>query len=159
MILLKIVLIAFGETLWIQSVQYEVFTMNNMFICVILFLTVRFYYAYWNEDYKNCTTFLHPLRVVYSIALIGAFVGGLSLCNQHTIIFYLLPIILSILGILFKTSQLTTKRFLQLASLFLLGLLPYLYLVIASFFPKIGNWGDMRTWKGKEFIFCETQVL
>lgn len=51
--ILNIVLIAFGETLWIQSVQYEVFTMNNMFVCIVLFLAVRFYYAYWNEDFKN----------------------------------------------------------------------------------------------------------
>lgn len=44
--------------MWIQSVQYEVFTMNNMFVCIILFLAVRFFYAYWNEDFKNRELFL-----------------------------------------------------------------------------------------------------
>ena len=123
--------------------------MNNMFVCIVLFLTVRFFYSYWNEDNQACMYSFSLLnQLVFPIALIGSFVSGLSLCNQHTIIFYLIPIILSILIILFKQHQLSFKRLLQLAGLFILGLSPYLYLIISSYFPKIGNWGDMRTWKG-----------
>ena len=48
-----VVLISLGETLWTQSVQFEVFTMNNMFVAIVLFLTIRFYYAYWQEDSEH----------------------------------------------------------------------------------------------------------
>lgn len=87
-------------------------------------------------------------KLVKPISLAGAFFSGLALCNQHTIIFYLLPIIFSILFLLFKSHQLNWKLFLQLALLFFLALTPYLYLVLSSYNPQIGNWGDMRTWKG-----------
>ena len=49
-------LISFGETLWTQSVQFEVFTMNNMFVSIVLFLTIRLYYAYWQEDNAQRTS-------------------------------------------------------------------------------------------------------
>lgn len=56
-----LVLISLGETLWTQSVQFEVFTMNNMFVSIVLFLTIRFYYAYWHEDYMHRLCFSpHP---------------------------------------------------------------------------------------------------
>ena len=112
--------------------------MNNMFICIVLFLTVQFYYHYWREENEKRSPSLFPSLVVFPIALKGAFVAALSLGNQHTIVFYLIPIILA----------LSITRFLLLAAAFLAGCLPYLHLVIASFTPRKGNWGDMTTWTG-----------
>ena len=80
---------------------------------------------------------------MYPIALIGSFTAGLSMSNQQTILFYLIPIILSIFVTLLRAHELSLYRFLLLA-----GLLPYAYLVVASVFPKIGNWGDMRSLQG-----------
>ena len=53
-VLSYLVLLSFGETFWIQSVQFEVFTLNNLFVCITLFLTVRFFYLYWQEDVSKC---------------------------------------------------------------------------------------------------------
>lgn len=86
---------------------------------------------------------------MFRIACYGAFISALSLCNQHTIVFYLFPIIVSILYILLKTHELNSKRFFQLTFLFLAGLLPYAYLVIDSYFPKKASWGDAHTLYGK----------
>ena len=47
------VLLSFGQTFWIQSVQFEVFTLNNLFICIVLYLTVKFYYYYWREENQH----------------------------------------------------------------------------------------------------------
>ena len=88
-------------------------------------------------------------KIVFRIACYGAFISALSLCNQHTIVFYLFPIILSILYLLIKSHELTTKRFFQLTLLFFAGLLPYAYLVIDSYFPKKASWGDAHTLYGK----------
>ncbi|KAK8815763.1 hypothetical protein WA538_004887 [Blastocystis sp. DL] len=112
--------------------------MNNMFICIVLFLTVQFYYHYWREENEK----------LFPIALKGAFVAALSLGNQHTIVFYLIPIILAIFLTLLLSRELSFTRFLLLAAAFLAGCLPYLHLVIASFTPRKGNWGDMTTWTG-----------
>lgn len=92
---------------------------------------------------------LSSSHVVFPISLIGSFTAGLSLCNQQTILFYLIPIILSIFITLLRTHQLTPRRFLFLVAALFLGLLPYAYLPIISFFPQIGNWGDMRSLKGR----------
>lgn len=85
---------------------------------------------------------------MFSIALLGAFVSGLSLCNQHTIVFYLFPISLSILFIFYELGLSSWRLLASLAGAFFLGLLPYLYLVVASITPKIGSWGDMTSWNG-----------
>ena len=143
-----LVILSFGSTFWIQSVQFEVFTMNNMFICIVLFLTVQFYYCYWKEDNDKRPIFFLLSFAVFPIALKGAFVAALSLCNQHTIVFYLIPIILSIFLLLITSHELSFTRFLFLVAAFLVGCSPYLYLVIASFTPRKGNWGDMTTWTG-----------
>ena len=53
-----VVLISFGSTLWTQSVQFEVFTMNNMFVSMVLFLTAQFFYFYWRgekDKRRKCT--------------------------------------------------------------------------------------------------------
>lgn len=57
-VLCDVVLLSFGPTFWTQSVQFEVFTMNNMFISVILFLTVLFFYYYWREQKQRCKLFI-----------------------------------------------------------------------------------------------------
>lgn len=85
---------------------------------------------------------------MYPIALIGSFTAGLSMSNQQTILFYLIPIILSIFVTLLRAHELSLYRFLLLFLALLAGLLPYAYLVVASVFPKIGNWGDMRSLQG-----------
>ena len=80
-------------------------------------------------------------------------VAGLSLCNQHTIVFYLAPIILVIFSFLWKSKELSVKRIGILAGMFFLGLSPYIYLVISSHYPRKGNWGDMTSWKGNLLFF------
>mgnify|MGYP006958024078 FL=1 len=77
------------------------------------------------------------------------------MCNQHTIVFYLVPIIVTIFVILLIEHELSLRRFFMLSLIFLVGLLPYLYLVISSFTPRKGNWGDMTTWNGINDVYSE----
>ena len=88
------------------------------------------------------------LIIVFPIAAKGALVAGLSLCNQHTIVFYLAPIILAIFSVLWKSKELSAKRIGILTGMFFLGLSPYIYLIVSSHYPRKGNWGDMTSWTG-----------
>ena len=146
-VLSYLVLLSFGETFWIQSVQFEVFTLNNLFVCITLFLTVRFFYLYWQEDVSKCISLFLCSNSVPSCSL-GRFSRRFVTLQPAYDRFYLFPIIMSVLYILNKTHQLSVNRFFQLAFLFILGLLPYSYLVITSYFPKKASWGDARTFSG-----------
>ena len=67
-----------------------------------------------------------------SDVLRGAFLCGLALCNQHTIVLYAMPFVFWILTTMYTSGKLTAQRVGLYAGLFFAGLLPYLYLPIAS---------------------------
>jgi hypothetical protein len=72
-------LYAFSPLIWQNAVQAEVFSINNFFVCTLIYVTVCF-----ADNRKRSTAFL------------GASVVGLGLCNQHTLIFFAAPCILSV---------------------------------------------------------------
>jgi hypothetical protein len=72
-------LYAFSPLIWQNAVQAEVFSINNFFVCSLLYVTVCF-----ADNRKRSTAF------------IGASVVGLGLCNQHTLIFFAAPCIISV---------------------------------------------------------------
>ena len=127
-------LYAFSPLVWTYSVGSEVFAMNNFFASLVVLLTVRF------ADTSNAAG-------RGRVAALGALVCGLGMCNQHTLILYIIPFVAWILFALRRT--LTGRQFLGLAAVFFAGLAPYAYLPIASTtFPKRGAWGDMSTLQG-----------
>uniref|UniRef100_A0A8D2F761 Transmembrane protein 260 n=1 Tax=Theropithecus gelada TaxID=9565 RepID=A0A8D2F761_THEGE len=80
---------SFSRLTWQWSIAAEVFSLNNLFVGLLMALTVHF------EEAATATE-------RSKIAKIGAFCCGLSLCNQHTIILYVLCIIPWILFQLLK---------------------------------------------------------
>ncbi len=139
-------ILAFSYPFWLQSEIPEVFALSHSLLIIIFFFAIKFY-----EGKK--------LRYLY----LTLFFMGLSLTNQHAIIAVFPGVALLLLGgiVPFRHSGLARifhyfnlKKFLSLVlrliprmmillkglGAFLLGLLPYIYVPIASFTnPKI-NW-------------------
>ncbi|XP_064427165.1 protein O-mannosyl-transferase TMEM260 isoform X4 [Mirounga angustirostris] len=80
---------SFSRLTWQWSIAAEVFSLNNLFVGLLMALTVHFEEAATAKERSK-------------IAKIGAFCCGLSLCNQHTIVLYVLCIIPWILFRLLK---------------------------------------------------------
>ncbi|XP_017516806.1 protein O-mannosyl-transferase TMEM260 isoform X5 [Manis javanica] len=83
------------------------------------------------------------------IAKIGAFCCGLSLCNQHTIVLYILCIMPWILFRLLQEKELSLGFLLKLGLHFSAGLLPYFYLPVSCHLNQARwSWGDQTTLLG-----------
>jgi hypothetical protein len=100
----------FSPLIWNNALQAEVFSVNNMFVCLITHILVR----YLGRD--------DPSR--HGQAYLGAFLVGLGLSNQHTLVFYA-AIIVPAVFISGWRRLLRPAHFLLCTLLFTLGMLPY----------------------------------
>ncbi|XP_066884530.1 protein O-mannosyl-transferase TMEM260 isoform X1 [Kogia breviceps] len=127
---------SFSRLTWQWSIAAEVFSLNNLFVGLLMALTVHF---------EEATTAQERSK----IAKIGAFCCGLSLCNQHTVVVYVLCIIPWILFRLLKEKELSLGSLLKLSLYLSAGLLPYIYLPISSYLHQARwTWGDQTTLLG-----------
>ncbi|KAL7992766.1 hypothetical protein Chor_017022 [Crotalus horridus] len=127
---------SFSRLTWQWSITAEVFSLNNLFVGLLMALSVQF---------EEATTAKERSK----ICKVGAFSCGLSMCNQHTIVIYVLCIVLWISSRLFRERELTLSNVLKLSFCFLAGCLPYLYLPISAYLNKARwTWGDQTTFKG-----------
>ncbi|XP_044088392.1 transmembrane protein 260 isoform X2 [Neovison vison] len=127
---------SFSRLTWQWSIAAEVFSLNNLFVGLLMALTVHFEEAATAKERSK-------------IAKIGAFCCGLSLCNQHTIVLYILCIIPWILFRLLKEKELSLGSLLKFSVYFSAGLLPYAYLPISSYLNQARwTWGDQTTLLG-----------
>lgn len=134
-------LMAFCPLFWQYSVTAEVFALNNFLLSLLCSLAMRF-------------SSKRELRY----AAFGAFVSGLALSNQHTAILYVVPLSAWVMAQLitsrcrFHSAQPLRRlamETLTLASLFMLGLVPYAYLpLMAIYAPRPGSWGNLTTFQG-----------
>ncbi len=129
-------ILAFTPLVWRYSILAEVFTINNFFVCLLIYLFVKFQQE---RQYKT-------------VYLMG-FIFGLGLCNHHTFIFVGIPMGLWIL-IQHKNYFLQPVNFLKLFLISVAGLTPYVYLHISSLQTPLIAWGDITTWDGflKHFL-------
>lgn len=126
-------LFAFSPLIWQYAITAEVFPLNTFFAALIVYLVVKFAEA----------------RSNIFIAYFGAFICGLALCNQHTIVLFEAPLILWMLFLLHNHILAQPRVFVILSVSFLAGLLPYAYLPIAATLsPKAGSWGQVDTLAG-----------
>lgn len=130
-------LFATGRLAWTWAVTPEVFALNNLMTAVLLLLLVQFEAA------------PHPDSKL-KVATWGAFASGLSLCNQHTIVVYVVVIAVYVLLALTRLKVLTISLFLRLALAGAAGLTPYLYLPWSALFSTSAQytWGDQSTLGG-----------
>lgn len=126
------ILFAFSPRVWTYATGIEVFSLNNLFACWML------------------REFIIVLQSPYipRARLLGcAFLCGLSLSNQHTIILFQIPIIVS-LGFRFR-NQIKLSDFLGWCGSFAGGLAPYAYLYwIQRISRKPGSWGNTASFSG-----------
>ncbi|MFH1453237.1 MAG: DUF2723 domain-containing protein [Armatimonadota bacterium] len=124
---LSAMLFCFSPVFWSQAVVAEVYTLNIFFLSVCMYLL-----QVWRESDKNKFLYLF------------AFMYGLSLTNHHFMAiaapFFLIFIIWTKWRILKDL-----KLVLGCIGLFIVGLLPYLYLPIASKFNPVMDWGNPET--------------
>ncbi|MFH1453238.1 MAG: DUF2723 domain-containing protein [Armatimonadota bacterium] len=120
-------LFCFSPAFWSQSIVAEVYTLNIFFLSVCMYLL-----QIWRESDKNKYLYLF------------AFMYGLSLTNHH---FMTLAAPFFIIFIIWTKWQVLKdlKLVLGCIGLFIAGLLPYLYLPIASKFNPVIDWGNPET--------------
>ncbi|KAK2536596.1 Tmem260 [Columba livia] len=127
---------SFSRLTWQWSIAAEVFSLNNLFVGLLMALTAHFEEASTAKERSK-------------ISKLGAFCCGLSLCNQHTIVLYIACIVPWVLCRLFRKMELSLGHLLKLGLCFLAGLLPYLYLPASSYLNRARwTWGDQTTFQG-----------
>ncbi|NXW82603.1 TM260 protein, partial [Alopecoenas beccarii] len=127
---------SFSRLTWQWSIAAEVFSLNNLFVGLLMALTAHFEEASTAKERSK-------------ISKLGAFCCGLSLCNQHTIVLYIACIVPWVLCRLFRKAELSLGHLLKLGLCFLAGLLPYLYLPASSYLNRARwTWGDQTTFQG-----------
>ncbi len=117
---------AFSLLFWKYSVIAEVFTLNTLFAAAILYLLLL-----W-KDSKNA-----------ALISLSAFLFGLGLTNQQTLIFILPAVLLFIFSA--GRPALSIKTLFISFSLLLLGLLFYIYLPLRAAANPPLNWMDPQT--------------
>lgn len=135
---------AFSPLAWQYSVTAEVFALNNFLLSLLCHLTVL--YASFGRD------ILH--------AVLGAFVSGLALSNQHTAVLYVAPLAAWVMIQLITSRcrlyeatepywRLVALEIVTLATFFALGLAPYGILHLTALTaPRPGSWGNVQTLRG-----------
>jgi len=130
-------LFSFSPLIWRYSVLAEVFALNNLLIILFLFWCCRFLLQSYN--YKKEET----IRSCY----MAAFFFGLGLTHHHTFLLVSLPMGLTCL--IQQRKILLRPKVLFFSFCFLiLGLTPYLYLVVAALRMPVISWSDTSTWNG-----------
>ncbi len=123
-------LFAFSPGVWSLAVGAEVFTLNNLAAAGLLLVAVLY---------------VETGRTRW--AMTGAAIFGLGMANHHTLLFLGLPLAV-MLVVREPTRWMAPGPLLKLTACFAAGLLPYLYLPIASLHPPEVTWGDQRTVAG-----------
>ncbi|CAE8632253.1 unnamed protein product, partial [Polarella glacialis] len=102
-------------TTWRYATQAEVFSLNNALAVALLLCT------------SSCLQ--EQLPMTLSRLQLGAFICGLSVTNQHILVFLCVPCVLSVL---WRSPLRVTRQLPLLAMAFCLGLSPYLVPCAAS---------------------------
>mmetsp|Transcript_39037 Transcript_39037/g.57329 ORF Transcript_39037/g.57329 Transcript_39037/m.57329 type:complete len:789 (-) Transcript_39037:593-2959(-) len=120
----------FSPLAWQYSISAEVFSLHNLFVSLIVYATIQL-----AVHKTNC------------LLLVGAFLCGIALTNQHTAILLEIPLVLWVIlrTVLYKNILLMTKA----ALCFVSGLSIYATLpILALRFPHAGSWGDVTSLSG-----------
>ncbi|XP_036928207.1 transmembrane protein 260 isoform X1 [Acanthopagrus latus] len=129
-------LFAVSRLSWQWSVVAEVFTLNNLFVGLLFFLIASFHRAESTTQRRKTAHW-------------GALCCGLGLCNQHTLVLYVVAIIPWVLQRLHSHRELSLRGLVSLGVCFLAGFLPYIYLPMSSYLNTARwSWGDQTTLSG-----------
>src|SRR5262249_23571669 len=104
---------------WSQAIIAEVYTLNTLFLFCVLYLTFR------------AAPVEGPAAGRWVMPVLAA-VAGMSLANHYPLMLLAAP---GIAVLLWPRAAEIRRRFLLLAPLFLVGVLPYVWLVVRSWAP------------------------
>lgn len=121
---------AFSPLVWQYNTSAEVFALHNLFVASIAFALAKY-----NQQKHS------PREIV-----IGAFLCGLSLTNQHTAILLVAPVAAWVL----ISSTIGRKKLIVLSfTSFASGISCYVLLpIFDTMFPHAGSWGNVKTARG-----------
>eukprot|EP00985_Skeletonema_marinoi_P022899 scaffold14867_cov194-Skeletonema_marinoi.AAC.1 len=121
---------AFSPLLWQYNTSAEVFALHNLFVASIVFALTKY-----NQQ-------KHSLRVI----VIGAYLCGLSLTNQHTAILLVVPVAAWVLF----SSTIERKKLIVISFVsFVAGIICYVSLpIFEKMYPHAGSWGNVKTMRG-----------
>lgn len=125
--LLSTSILGFSYLFWFHSEIPEVFALNNAFIVLILYFSIRYY---------------REKQVKYLFIL--SFISGLSLTHHHTILF-ILPAAFFLVTTHIKDILKNRRTIYFSVFFFILGLTPYLYVPLAAVGNPVVNWGNATT--------------
>ena len=112
-----------NSVVWLHATSAEVFGLNAMFVGLAFLLWL-------------CVERTAARRFVYGLC----FACGLAMCNHHTFVFVGAPLVLRSFWV--ARRGLGARGIALACATFLLGLLPYAYLALASASPAAVSWGD-----------------
>lgn len=121
---------AFSPLIWLYAVGAEVFSLNNLFVALLLHGTLK-YASTKSQGW-----------LIY-----GALLCGLALCNQHTAVLYIVPLVAWILWT--YRARLSFILMVRLVCAGVIGLSPYVFLWYSDTYARSrGSWGDCSTLDG-----------
>jgi len=118
-----------NSVVWLHANSAEVFGLNVMFVSLAFFLWL-------------CVERTAARRFVFALCT----ACGLAMCNHHTFVFVGAPLVLRSFWV--ARRSLRIRGIALGCALGLLGLLPYVYLAIASGSHAAVSWGDETTLDG-----------
>jgi hypothetical protein len=133
-------LFAFSPLVWEYSVGVEVFSLNNVFVALLLFLTVKVL----NADKTKPEHLVQQKLYAYC----GSLISGLSLCHQHTSLLFIIPNTYAVLKAMLEDDNLCIESMVNMGTGVFLGLGGNMYLHLASINNTPGSWGDLTSWSG-----------
>ena len=134
-------LFALAPLQWRYSIQADVFGLSNFLAAAVLLATTR------NFVYRR----------TFPASMVTAFICGLSLTNQHTCVFLVVPVAAAVLASGYPASEgsafwrsvgLQCCRSMLLMLCGAVGLLPYLYLPFAAHRGALISWGECTSLQG-----------
>ena len=120
--------LAFSYSFWLYSLIADTYSLNTFFIAVLVLISLHL--------------FANPNKIRLFWFL--AFAFGLSL-SHHAVVLFLAPALAFIVILSLGKQILNVRLILPAVLLFVLGLLPYIYLPIRAFQNPSVNWGDPDT--------------
>lgn len=136
-------LFAFSPVVWEHSIGAEVFSLNNLFCSLLIYLTILIYHSLPSSSSSS----LSHTNQLYLLILFGAFLSGLTLSNQHASLLLLIVLIPFILLITYPYTM-TLPYLISLSLVFSLAISSYFYLFFTSLHPSPGSWGDTTSFAG-----------
>jgi len=130
-------LFSFSNALWENSNVPEVYTFQNFFTGLFIFIFIRFSHTIFASKSKTNQ---------FKIFCILSFLYGLSLGSHSILILYLPFLLMLVYFIWVKVESLPTRKtYAFLSFFFLIGFSNYLYLPIRSTQNPFYDWGDPET--------------